>query len=344
MYSDIEQLKLISKLLHEAKLQNVVWDDNSCQLSCYFDCLRLNADGSKLQDTIVEIRFTTIRKIAAYYSPANFEIRPSQILFDSPITFPALNNWNKIPTEVVFSINSEQSLFDMQTSWRCDWLLQDKVELAQIKKPFAHLHFELKKYDANAVQENLYIEFEVIEICSSKGSPLTLKQWEEEHQAFWDGWRSYWSKQSQPEYLKNEKDKFNSEIVTNEINPYQNSSPFDINNPIVPDYLLLPIRQFHFGLHQADWKTVAKVWPNFDQTNDERARIHRDFMQDSLFYLRSIDPWWEEGNMSCVKIRGVQYWPSDEYGPAKEGDVVVSYGLRKADVGWVIFTLSIYKY
>ena len=346
MYSNPKQLELFPELLHEAKLQDVVWDENARQLSCMFECLRMNIDGSKMQDTAVELRFMAVRKIATFYAPSNFEIRPSQVSLDSPITFSTLGNWNKESTEVVVSINSEHSLFDMQTSWHCNWLLDDELNRTHIERPYAHIHVEPERYSSEMVQENLYIEFEAIEIYTSDGSSLPLEQWGKEYQAFWGGWRSYWSKQSKAANGKDGEDNLNDEandIFAHETNPYQNSSPFEIDNQIAPDYLLLPIRQYHFGLHQADWIAVAKAWPNFDQTNDERAEILKedDFLKYSLVYLQNIDSWWEEENMACVKISGIQYWPPDEDGPAKEAEVVVSYGLRKAGNDWVIFTLSV---
>ena len=346
MYTDLEQLKLIPNLLHEAKLQHVAWDENARQLSCMFECLRVNVDGGKFKDTAVELRFTHVHQIATFYSPANFEIRPSQFSFDSPITLSTLGNWNQKPIEVAFFINSEHSLFDMQSAWRCDWLLGDEPKRKQIENPYTHIHFEPRRFDGKMAQENLYIEFEAIEIYEGDGSLLTLEQWGKEHQAFWEGWGSYWSKQSKAVNQKVEEDNSNPEInnvVAHEINPYQHSSLFEIENPILPKHLLLPIRQHHLGLHQADWIAVAKAWPNFDQTYDERAKIFQedDFFKYSLIYLRAIDSWWEEENMACVKIRGIQYWPPDQDGPAKEDEVVVSYGLRKADKDWVIFTLSI---
>jgi hypothetical protein len=60
-------LRLITDLLHDAKVQEVTWDRNLATFTIQFDCLRRKVDGSELTDRTIEFKLMGVQAVGVGY-------------------------------------------------------------------------------------------------------------------------------------------------------------------------------------------------------------------------------------------------------------------------------------
>src|SRR5262245_35417231 len=118
----------ITALLHEARLLSVEWKPEMAELRLSFECLRRNTDGSAMADRSVDLLLAGVERIAAYYSPAAVEVRPSKFNYSSVLREADLADWMHPPNEAYFSVNSGRQAWEMATSGRIDWLVGSPVD------------------------------------------------------------------------------------------------------------------------------------------------------------------------------------------------------------------------
>lgn len=335
-------------LLNEAKLLSLDWQPELAQASLVFDCRRRNTDGSELSDRSVEIRLNAVERIAAFFNPANIEVRPSTFKLESPISKADLKNWTITPSEAQLSVNSKSDLFHMTTSWRIDWIKGDALS-GQKGKYALCLRFDQHYYGKDACEKSLFFDCNDIELMSSS-IPLDLYEWGEQCDAWWRGWGSHWEDKESSD-ADNESPTLEEDTIipagedpppdTTYIPP---SQPAFIVESDAPDELLKPIRDWHEGLLERDWQRVANAWPDYDQSATDRAeRLQEIYMEHDFgrwAFVRQVDDWWQESNQACVIVRGIEHTMPDEEDPALNKETVISYALRKHDAGWAIWTFS----
>src|SRR4029077_8832730 len=133
----------IPSLLHEARLIDLEWEPTLALLRAAFACLRRNSDGTTIEDTTVELRMDGVEAIAAYYSPANVEVRPSVFAVPCRIVAEELQECSRDALEVALAIKSTRADFDMEASGVTDWLVGQPLIERSDSTPFRiHLTFE----------------------------------------------------------------------------------------------------------------------------------------------------------------------------------------------------------
>ncbi len=339
----------IPDLLHDAQFLTARWKPKLAQVSLLFDCLRRNTDGSQIADRTVEIRLNRVHRIAAYYDPANIEVRPSRFRLDRPFSSASLQDWSYPPSEACLSINSQESLFAMTTSWRIDWLEGTYAKQAGDPRTFS-IHLYLDQYDHGeyACERCLYFECEAVDAFSS-GVALDLDEWGGQFDAWWDFWEAHVGEIRAPrgEGGPAAEDRF---IPAGEDPPpdlsYEppDQPAFLVLQTDAPPELLGPIQGMIEGIMRRDWARLAQAWPDYDKSAEDRARELEELYLGPEFgrwtYVRQVDAWWEEGSQACVTVRGIEHTAPDHEDPAANQETVISFALRKSDHGWRILTFA----
>lgn len=337
------QAAQIPELLQDAALVDVQWRPEIKQLSLYFQCLRRNIDGTDIENSEVELRLCNVTGIAAYYNPLHYSKRPSQCTVEDQDLYAQLLDWNYEPYEALLSINSRQALFDMETSWKNEWLYGEAV----CDKPNARFQLFVDRVSTPNKEMGYGLHFSGNELCVfSNGVPLDIAVWNKQFEAWWKGWRNHW-KGDNAGYNHAQEDAF----IPAGTDPPPNLSykppaipVFQIENTEAPQEILEPICNYHEGILNRNWEQVAKAWTNFDLSIEKWAEKLRGSFQGMNFgrwvYVRTIEDWWIEGSQACVFAKGIEHQMPDEEDPARNLDIIVKYGLRLSNTGWVIHTLS----
>ncbi len=158
-----ESIQIIPQLLHDARLFRLDWEPTVRSLRLHFTCLMRNVDGSTIPDPVIELHLNGIERIAAYYSPASVEVRPSELHIQSPLNEMDLHEWSQDSCEAFLSINSAHNDFLMTTSCVLDWLFSDQPEKCNEDKQVAHVPTEHPLLDISMKVEAE--EFSVAGIC-----------------------------------------------------------------------------------------------------------------------------------------------------------------------------------
>lgn len=331
----------IPDLLHDATLRSIEFDAALRIARVTYSCLRRNPDGSELLDRNVELRISSVERIAAYYDAANFKQRFSEF---SDLQYFNIDALQQAPIEdfdCEIAVNSLDELFNLRTSGHVDWLVGEPIEIEFPTDVFC-LFVTLKtgNYRLGAVRSSIMFQGTSIETWSS-GKPLSLQEWGSQFAAWWKGWENHWESDRLDE--PKEEDVF---IPAGEESPQDlkfrppDKPAFAVNPEDVNAALLEPIRDYHEGILTRDWSRVAKAWPNLDKDDTEQAReFESSFLGDEFgrwVYLRQLESFWQEGPRACVTLRGVEYWAPFDNEPAETVETVVSYCLRCLDGRWVI--------
>lgn len=341
----------IPSLLHDATLIHVDWQSELRSLRLCFRCLMRNMDGSDHSDPVVELRLEGVERIAAYHSPANLEVRPSEFPAPQPWTAADLVHWERSPCEAHLSFNSRHDDFRMATSCQQDWLFGDGAESGASDTAIGiHLIIDARSYAQDAVVTALYCQCDSVQAWMA-GLPLSVDQWRQQFDAWWRGWQEHWDRQeSEPaedQHQPEPEDKFIpvGEDLPPDLSYRPPSKPaFAVESTDAPAELLEPIRNFHESVLQRDWRKLASVYPQFDQTPTDRAEelgelyLSHDFGR--WVYVRQIDSWWAEGARASVVIRGIEHVMPDEEDPAINHETVVTYGLLNSGNQWIISSWS----
>lgn len=340
----------IPALLHEARLFDLEWKPEMAELRLSFACLRRNTDGSEMADTSVDLVLAGVERIAAFYSPAAIEVRPSTFRVASPLSMADLIEWQRPAVEAHPYINSVCRAWDMATSSHIDWLAGSPVDplIAGSGLLSVSLLFD-RPYRNDAAETTLFVQCASIQAMAG-GVPLALEDWSEQYDAWWKGWRDYWAQK------KDDDDGPTSALEETFIPAGLSTEPddpsyrpprrpaFQVGTTDVPADLLAPVRDFHQGLHGQDWLTMARAYPTLDDTDAERAqkleKQYRTYDFGRWVFLRHIDSWWTEGSRACVVVRGIEHTAPLDGDPAKDRETVITYGLRKVADRWIIWTWS----
>jgi len=191
-------IKDIPPLLHDARISDCRWDHHLKTLHLCLQCLRRNLDGTRIEDSTVDLKFEGVDRIVAYYSPANDSVKPSEFKADSRIALADLENWPHGSVEAHLAINSLQSEFELTTSCLRETLVSDVKD--DLGKPPLRIHvtFEPHNYGPEGTTTGIAINCDSLEPFSN-GVPLDIETWECQFEAWWKGWRNHWSEQGQEE-------------------------------------------------------------------------------------------------------------------------------------------------
>lgn len=339
----------IPSLLHEARLSDCRWDHRLKALHLSFHCLRRNTDGTPIEDTTVELRLDGVESIVGYYSPANVTVKPSEFVVNARITIADLEEWPHRATEAHIAVNSLQLDFDLATSCVQETILGEQGQHPRESELRIHISFEPTNYRDQAASSSLFIACDSMEPFTN-GVPLDIELWHSQFEAWWKGWRDHWSEKVHDHPHEAEPAPEDTFIPAGMPDPpdlsYRppSAAPFQLVATTAPKELLKPIEDYHNGLHDQDWLTLASAYPHFDQDLEERAaRLKDQFLlydHGRWVYVRRIDDWWCEGNRACVVVRGIEHVKGDYESPARNEETVISYGLRKCRDTWVIWSWS----
>jgi len=342
-------IKDIPPLLHDARLSDCRWDRHLKTLHLCFQCLRRNVDGTPTEDGTVDLKLAGVERIAAYYSPANVLVKPSEFKPGSWITLADLEDWPHGPVEAHLAINSPQSEFEAATSCVRETLFGEPGDAFGECELQVHVSFEPHDYGLHAATTSLCIICDTLEPVTN-GIPFDIETWQSQFEAWWKGWRDHWSGKGQNEAEEPEPALEDTVIPAGQLDlpdlSYRppSAAPFLLSSPTAPVELLKPIEDYHTGFHERDWLKVAAAYPFFDQEPDERATRLRDQFLGYAFgrwqYVRHIDGWWCEGDRACVIVRGIEHDMGDDESPVRNEETVVTYGLRKFRQTWIIATWS----
>ncbi len=340
----------IQELLHDARLLSFKWKEYYSEINFTFDCLRRNLDLSKMSNCQVDIILLGVKKIAAYYNPSLAETPLSKAILLNPFSINDLETWSLPPSEALLCINSQHEAFNMHSSWKLDWLLNNSDDPGTAPPYYANLIFLLSKSGHGINERSLYFEFDSIHILSN-GAPLSIDEWGKQYEAWWKNWEEYWHKEYssrfQADNLQIEEDKFTPLVIDPGLDfnyrpPTQ--PPFQVQKTNIPDELIHPIREFTEGHHNQEWHRMAQVWPNFDKTLKEQMNyFEQQYLFDefgSWIYIRSIENWWQEDAQASITVKGFEHWMPDEDSPATDKQTVITYSLRKHHNKWIIWNYS----
>jgi hypothetical protein len=343
-----DRIQEIPSLLHDARLTDWHWDEHLRWMRWYFACLRRNEDGSPVEDTTVELRMEGVEQVVAYYAPARCDVRPSQFVVRKPLSPDDLAAWSGPPTEAFLAINSRQADFGMATSCVRDVLVGgDNGGHSGLR---IHLSFVPHSYAPDSVVLGLLVVCDSLQPFAT-GVPLDIETWTSQFEAWWAGWRRHWAAEPASGRADDREPCLEATFIPAGQSPSPDLSyrqpqepPFQVEPTDAPVALLRPIEDFHTCLHGRDWRRMASAFPDFDQSNDERAlQLSEQYLSHDFgrwLYVRRVDSWWCEGNRACVVVRGIEHTLPDDGEPSRDEETVVTYGLRRFEDRWIIATWS----
>ncbi len=338
----------IPALLHDATLSTVEFDPSLQTASLTFHCLRRSPDGSDVPDRAVELRISSVERIAAYYDAASFEKRFSELSAPGFLTLDDFRQLRFESIECRSAINSRDELLNLQTSAHVDWLLGDPLE-SELPNGFCFfVTLDSGHCRPEAIRSSLMFQGAGVDV-SSAGVPLSLPEWGAQFDSWWKQWQQHWESGGA--------DQFDDEPMEEDIYIPAGQDPppdlqicppdkpaFELNAGRIDASLLEPIRDYHEGILARDWSRVAAAWPNLDMDLTTREQEFESMFLGDEFgrwvYLRQLDSHWQEGAQACVTMRGVEYVAPFEDEAAETRETVISYGLRWHSDRWVIRTFS----
>jgi hypothetical protein len=269
----------IPALLHDAHLNGLDWEPHLNSMWLSFACLRRSVDGAPIMSPTVELYLEGVNQVAAYYSPANIEVRPSDFSVPDPLSSADLQEWTRPPDEAFVAINSPHADFEMATSCAIEWLFGEPLA-SDSEDSHLRMHLTFRhSYEEGAVAIALFFACDSIQPFSA-GVPLSIDDWGQQFGAWWQNWKEHWSaKGSADQESESEvviEDKF---IPTGEDPPPDLSyrppaePAFQLTATDAPNELLQPIEDFHVGLHKQEWARMPT-------TTFNRARRHRPECSD----------------------------------------------------------------
>jgi hypothetical protein len=214
------------------------------------------------------------------------------------------------------------------------------------------MDMETGNYSKTACKGYLYFECGDMEVLSA-GVVLDLDVWAAQREAWWASWADDWDETGQEaDDLENQEEPVEEaafipaaeETVADSSYRPPDEPAFQLEPTDAPPALLEPIRDMLEGFLARDWTRLARAWPDYDKSPEERAReLAERHLGDEFgrwVYARQVDDWWAEGRQACVIVRGLGHCIPDGDDPAVNEETVLSIALRKADRGWRIWTLN----
>jgi hypothetical protein len=234
----------------------------------------------------------------------------------------------------------------MDTACRMDWLLgaSSDVEASDHR---VYLCSESNTPGFDRAETGLFIACESIKPFSN-GIPLEPDDWRTQFEAWWQGWQDHWDSKTDDD---DDEPVYEDTFIPAGIDPAPDLSYRPPQKKCVmleetdaPPELLAPIIDFHEGHHSREWDRMAHAYPSLDASLEDRAEQLREQHETHEFgrwvYLRHVDAWWQEGRRACVIVRGIEHRMPDEEDPATNEETVISYGIRKLNDKWIIWTWS----
>lgn len=337
-------LDLICKLLHDAALLEIDWNQPLAQTSVRFQCLRRATDGAELSDRTVEFGIGGTKIVAIGYDHVLGD-RPSTLLLTRKILSSELSDWKLKPSSLDDAcFNSAMGIEDIVYAAQSDWFVGNVEKLIDCPiglivriSGFQH-SIESKGKNVSIV---LLIAGQELTL-SCNGIPLSLDQWGAEFEAWWVGWKKHWDSKSDSN-AKVEEDKF---IPAATSSPKQDYSPPDepaflIGPTDVPAELLSPLKDYFEGSLSADFVRVAQAYPHLDMPIEKRAEDMRRFVEDCGYgYAREITKWWIEKESAGVSVCGIDNHSGDDEILPNSHEAEWTFGLRRRDGLWKIRNLS----
>ena len=188
-------LQDIPPLLHDARLIDCRWDRHLRTLYLCFQCLRRNVDGTPIEDSTVDLTLGGVERIAAYYSPANVLVKPSEFTPSSRIALADLEDWPHQSVEAHLAINSLQAEFEAATSYVRETLFGEPEDDHGESPLRIHISFEPNNYGPEGVTAGLSINCDSLEPLTN-GVPLDIETWQNQYEAWWAYWRKHWAANS----------------------------------------------------------------------------------------------------------------------------------------------------
>jgi hypothetical protein len=339
-------LRRVSALLHDARVQDVAWDQNLATLRLRFDCLRRKVDGSQLDDKTVEFNLTGVQALAVCYDSGDGATRPSQFKLARKITSNDLAEWSFRLQEASLGINSGANYAALESSILV-WHLGDTSVFVASNCTFNLMFDQWGDFGLPMLDICLLAGGDTFAISSS-GVPLEIDEWEQQYAAWCKGWKKYWDEKKVD--------------ASDEVGEYEGAFPigkseepdlsyqppaepiFDLDPSEAPPELIGCLRQFFESRHHRDWKHLAEVYPNSNLSTEERAEQLEGWELSHHFgswgYPRSIDEWWLEGVRACVVLRGIEHQMGFEDVPAENRETVWTFFMRNRSGKWITLGYS----
>ncbi|MEM6329164.1 MAG: hypothetical protein AAF790_02830 [Planctomycetota bacterium] len=343
----MEKISDIPQLLHDTSLLSIEVDEPLRSACFWFKCLRRNVDGSDLDDTIVELRVTSVERIAAYYDAESVSQRFSELPDIQLLALDGLKQLEVDNPQCAVAIDSHDEYFNLETAGRVDWLLgEPPVDSSMPTEQCLFVTIDTRHHRKSNVRSSLMIQGASVEPWAG-GVPLSIHEWGLQYSAWWKGWEQHWAANESAESEDESKEEGRfipagaDETAVLSFEPPA-KPPFLVSSSDVDGALLEPIRDYLEGIIARDWSRVARALPDLDVDMASRAReLETQFLGHDFgrwVYQRQLDTAWKERYQACVTLRGVEFVGPLEGEPAEANETVVSYGLRRLRDRWVIRT------
>jgi hypothetical protein len=334
-------LRLMSDLLHDAKVQEVIWDQSLARFTIRFDCLRRNVDGSALSNRTVEFKMTGVQAVGVGYDSCFPEKRPSQFEPPSRISANELAEWPFRLQEGSLCINSAL-IQEALESARLDWFKGNEESIQECPYTFCLMFDQWGDFGMPMLHVRLMAGGDEFTIMSG-GLSLDLDDWEKQYAAWWTGWKQHWdAKESDADEEGGEYELAipAGEPETPDLGYRPPAEPiFDLEPTDAPPALIGCIRQYFESHHHRDWDRMAQVYPNATLTAAERAKQLESWNLTDDFgrwgYARRIDDWWIEGSRGCVVLRGIEHQMAFEGHEAKNCETVWTFVMHHRAGRWI---------
>lgn len=207
--------------------------------------------------------------------------------------------------------------------------------------------FDCHSYAEDAIATAIFFACDELKV-SANSVPLAMEEWKHQFEAWWDGWKEHWENKDKDvsDHTSQREETYipAGESDEPDLNYRPPAKPaFSLAGSDAPLELLDPIHNFHSGVLKRDWRQMARAYPNFDISEEDRAvqlgewYLSHDFGR--WVYVRQVDSWWKERSRACVVVRGVEHTKIEDE-PTENSETVLTYGLLKRANDWVISTWS----
>ncbi|MBU1077976.1 MAG: hypothetical protein KKH98_11830 [Spirochaetes bacterium] len=304
-------------LLHDSVFEYLKWDrnKNSNFLTLVWDdCIRLNLDGSEINDLHMSIRMSDITGIAFGIKRYDDFKQPSAM---DPPGEPDLSLIKKgiYVGGGILLFNDRDTCDDVKGSlqYKVFFGEEDAILHASVTGVFS-VHGELlgagKEYQVLFMAGCRELIF-----YDAARQPIDLALWEKQNTFWWQKWEEasrdnyrVESKKGMIPAAKPEEDHDHQPPKEDAYNLSPNDLPPDISEPL-------------------------KEW--FEKN------IDRDHEDDGRWaYARAVDSWWQEDGYAVVVLRGIEHSaPIGEF-PANNVETVWSFALWKRHDNWVVTSLK----
>jgi hypothetical protein len=294
------------------------WQPRAAVLTLAFGCLRRDADGSRLEET-VDLALSRVTAIAVAFDPFWPEERPSGLRVPPELRIERLDPWPLAAREAEAVLDDDDAIEAVELAARTDWVAGDLASLAA-----ARHRLTLHAGDGiPRIHRRIAIGFEEA-APSAGGRPLAWCEWAQQYEAWWLGWRQHHDEARGEE----------SGPDTGDDDPIEEEDAFipaGQDAPADPDYSIAePV--VDLDPHDAPEDLLRPVLDWFE-TRRASGSTEDDI---DMVHARSIDGWWIEGRRANVRVLGVQHYPPCDGEPADSVISAWSFALRRSGDRWSV--------